>query len=241
MTTPLVLLPGMMCDARMFAPQVAALSGTREVIVGDLSVAETMTGLARAVLDRAPDRFALAGLSMGGIVAMEMLRLAPERIARLALLDTNPLAEADELKARRAVQMARVEKGELRAIMRDEMKPNYLADGPNRTEILTLCMDMAEALGPDVFLAQSRALRDRRDQCETLRSFDGPALVLCGRDDVPCPISRHDLMHELLPDSDLVIVEGAGHLPVLEQPDATNRALVSWLDRDDRQRPPTVD
>ena len=104
MTTPLVLLPGMMCDARMFAPQVAALSGTREVILGDLSVADTMTGLARAVLDRAPDRFALAGLSMGGIVAMEMLRLAPERIARLALLDTNPLAEADELKARRAVQ-----------------------------------------------------------------------------------------------------------------------------------------
>ena len=232
MTTPLILLPGMMCDARMFGPQINAFSEERPVQVGDLTGSDTMTGLAEAVLERAPDRFALAGLSMGGIVAMEILRLAPHRVERLALLDTNPLAEADEMKARRIPQMERVQNGELRAIMRDEMKPNYLADGPNRGEILTLCMEMAEDLGPDVFLRQSRALRDRRDQTDTLRKFSGPALVLCGREDVPCPVHRHEFMHALMPTSELVIVEGAGHLPTLEQPEKTTTALRRWFSRE---------
>ena len=229
MTTPLILLPGMMCDARMFGPQIDAFSEERPVQVGDLTGSDTMTGLAEAVLERAPDRFALAGLSMGGIVAMEILRLAPHRVERLALLDTNPLAEADEMKARRIPQMERVQNGELRAIMRDEMKPNYLADAPNRGEILTLCMEMAEDLGPDVFLRQSRALRDRRDQTDTLRTYKGPTLILCGEDDSLCPVHRHTLMHELMPHSTLTILPNAGHLPTLEQPEATTAALQAWL------------
>jgi pimeloyl-ACP methyl ester carboxylesterase len=225
-TAPLVLLPGMMCDARLFGAQVAALDATVLPVTG----AETVPALAAGVLAQAPERFALGGLSMGGIVAMEVARQAPARVTGLALMDTNPLAEADHVKARRQPQMDRAAAGGLAAVMRDEMKPNYLTDGPGRAAILDLCMQMALDLGPEVFGRQSRALRDRPDQCATLRGFDRPALVLCGRDDGLCPVSRHELMHDLLPNSTLTVIDGAGHLPTLEQPQQTTQALRRWLE-----------
>ncbi|SHE61852.1 Pimeloyl-ACP methyl ester carboxylesterase [Ruegeria intermedia] len=228
--TPLVLLPGMMCDARLFGPQIEALSGTTPLISVPLAGRDSVAALAADVLACAPNQFVLAGLSMGGIVAMEVLRQAPDRVARLALLDTNPLAERPEVKARRIPQMAAVEQGELRRVMRDEMKPNYLADGPRQGAILDLCMAMAMDLGPEAFLRQSRALMDRPDQTETLRSYAGPSLVLCGRQDGLCPIERHQLMHGLLSNSTLTVIEGAGHLPTLERPEETTAALRRWLE-----------
>ncbi|WP_167647309.1 alpha/beta fold hydrolase [Mameliella alba] len=231
--TPLVLLPGMMCDARLFAPQIAALSGNRAVHCAPIGAHDTMQALAAEVLTHAPPRFALAGLSMGGIVAMEVLRQAPDRVAGLALLDTNPKAELDEVRARRVPQMDKVRAGHLDAVMRDEMKPNYLTEGPRRPEILDLCMEMALSLGPEVFLNQSRALADRPDQQEVLRAYDGPVLVLCGRDDALCPVARHELMQELIPGSTLRVIENAGHLPTLERPDETNAALAAWLEKCD--------
>lgn len=225
MTEPLVLLPGMMCDARLFSPQTDVLPAQ----VLPLTGADTVQALAAGVLEQAPARFALAGLSLGGIVAMEVVRQAPDRVAGLALMDTNPLAEADAVKALRAPQMAKAAAGDLAAVMRDEMKPNYLADGPNRVAILDLCMDMALALGPEVFIRQSRALRDRPDQCDTLRAYPGPSLVLCGREDRLCPLSRHELMQGMLPNAVLRVIDGAGHLPTLEQPDTTTAALRAWL------------
>ncbi|MCA0929617.1 alpha/beta fold hydrolase [Ruegeria profundi] len=228
--TPLVLLPGMMCDARLFQPQIAALSGSRPLMTFPLSAQDSVQAMAAEVLSNAPPVFALAGLSMGGIVAMEVVRQAPERVERLALLDTNPLAEKTQVKARRGPLMAAVKAGQLRQVMRDEMKPNYLADGPDRGAILDLCMAMAMNLGADVFLRQSRALMDRPDQSETLKAYTGPALVLCGREDGLCPVERHRLMHELLPNSSLEIIEEAGHLPTLEKPDDTTAALIRWLE-----------
>lgn len=227
--TPLVLLPGMMCDARLFAPQIEALSSERSVTVPELSGSDSMSGLAAQILATAPQSFALGGLSMGGIVAMEILRQAPERVLGLALMDTNPLAELPEVQARRSPQMESARAGRLDSVMRDEMKPNYLSDGENRIAILDLCMTMALGLGPDVFCEQSIALRNRPDQTETLRAFTRPALVLCGREDKLCPVSRHELMHDLLPRSELVIIEGAGHLPTLEKPIETTQALRGWL------------
>ncbi len=230
---PLVFLPGMMCDERLFAPQVAALSADRAVSVPDLSGADTMADLAAGVLARAPARFALAGLSMGGIAAMEVVRQAPGRVAGLALLDTNPLAEADAIRARRAGQMERALSGRLAEVIRDEMAPNYLADPGSGAAILELCLDMALMLGPEVFCRQSLALRDRPDQTTTLAGFDGPALVLCGRADALCPVTRHELMHGLLPNSTLTIIDGAGHLPTLEKPAETTAALRRWLNEID--------
>lgn len=225
--TPVVFLPGMMCDARMWGgigPQLGV-----PVLHHLPTEADSMEALAEAFLREAPPRFALAGLSMGGILAMEVLRQAPARVERLALLDTNPRAEAPEVQARRAPQIARALAGGLARVMRDEMKPNYLAAGPGQPAILDLCMDMALSLGPEVFARQSRALRDRPDQQATLAAFTGPALVLMGAEDRLCPLDRHQLMHKLMPQSRLVILPGAGHLPPLERPQETASALRDWL------------
>ena len=229
MNEPLVLLPGMMCDDRLFYPQIEAFSSSRSLIVMSLKGKRTITEIAKKVLEGAPTRFALAGISMGGIVAMEIMRQAPERVTRLALLDTNPLAEPPEKTAQRKSQIARVMDGGLRSVMRDEMKPNYLSQSNKKHNILKLCMDMAEALGPKVFQDQSVALQYRPDQCETLKSVNVPSLVLCGSDDQLCPISRHILMRDLINGSRLEIIPNAGHLPTLEQPELTNRKLEEWL------------
>jgi pimeloyl-ACP methyl ester carboxylesterase len=223
----LVLIPGMMCDARMWGGIDADLGVP--VIHHLPTEADTMSGLAARFMTDAPPRFALAGLSMGGILAMEILRQAPDRVTRLALLDTNPLAETVAVQSRRGPQIARVLEGDLEGVMRHEMKPNYLAPGPNKAAILDLCLDMALSLGPEVFARQSRALRDRPDQQATLAAFKGPALVLMGAEDKLCPLDRHQLMHDLMPQSRLHIIRNAAHLPPLEQPDATARALRDWL------------
>lgn len=226
--TPIVLLPGMMCDARLWSPVLHAFTG-RAVFHAPLTEADTVQALAAAVLAAAPARFALAGLSMGGIVAMEVLRQAPLRVERLALLDTNPLSEAEAIRARRGPQVARALAGGLDTVMRDEMKPNYLARSDHKEAILDLCMKMAVSLGPEVFARQSAALATRSDQQDALRRFTGPALVLMGAEDRLCPRDRHDLMHALMPQSRLVIINGAGHLPPLERPAETAAALSQWL------------
>jgi pimeloyl-ACP methyl ester carboxylesterase len=225
--TPLLLIPGMMCDARMWGGVEQGLGRPVHHVLPTGS--DSMASLAATVLATAPPRFALAGLSLGGILAMEVLRQAPGRVERLALLDTNPRAEAAEVQARRAGQIARALSGGLAAVMRDEMKPNYLAPGPDRAGVLDLCMEMALSLGPDVFASQSSALRDRPDQCATLAAFSGPALVLMGAEDRLCPRDRHEQMHALMPQSRLVIIPGAGHLPTLERPAETLAALRDWL------------
>jgi pimeloyl-ACP methyl ester carboxylesterase len=127
-------------------------------------------------------------------------------------------------------QIARARANGVETVMRDEMKPNYLAPGAGRGAILDLCMDMALALGVDVFARQSIALRDRPDQQDTLRAFHGPALVLMGAHDRLCPLDRHELMHRLMPQSVLTIVPDAGHLSTLENPEKTTAALLRWLE-----------
>ncbi len=221
----LILLPGMMCDARLWGPQAMALDAQ----VLPLPPRDTMGAMAADLLAQMPDRFALAGLSMGGILAMEITRQSPDRVERLALLDTNPLAETAAVQARRPAQIARAEAGDLAGVMRDEMMPHYLAPGSDPA-ILDLCLDMALSLGPEVFASSSRALAARPDQCATLAAFTGPALVLTGEHDRLCRRDKHDLMYRLMPQSRLVVIEGAGHLPTLEKPNETTAALRRWLE-----------
>ena len=220
-----------MCDARLWAPQVGALSRQRAVMCAPVHGAPSIPEIAARVLKAAPPRVALAGLSMGGIVAMEMLEQAPERIERIALLDTNPLAETEAVAAGRVPQIEAARAGRLREVMRDEMKPRYLAPGPRQGPVLDLVLDMAMALGPAVFEEQSRALMARADRTEALRRYGGPALVLCGRHDALCPVHRHEMIAGLLTDAELVVIESAGHLPTLEAPEGTTEALGRWLTR----------
>lgn len=229
MVEPLVLLPPMMSDARVFLHQIAEFSRERAVQVAPITLGETVEDMANAVLDAAPANFALVGLAMGGIVAMEVQRRAPERVTRLALMDTNAQSETPTVAAAREAQIVKAKAGRLEEVMRDEMQPHYLAPGPHRAEILNLVMDMALDFGPEVFTRQSRALQRRPDQQKTLRMLRIPTLVMCGVHDELTPIRRHEFMATLIPNAKLEVISEAGHLPTLEQPGEVIRHLHDWL------------
>ena len=235
-----VFLPGMMCDARLFGPQLDALAGRVDARVARFDAADTIEGFAREALALAHraeggDRDApatLVGLSMGGIVAMRCLVLAPERIRAVVLLDTNPYAESPERRLSRAPQIRRALAGELDALLIDEMKPAYLAPENRHDEtLLSLVLDMARGLGPEVFARQSAALASRPDHTDALRRWHGPAAIACGAHDALCPPARHEAMRALMPGASLDVVDGAGHLLTLERPDAVNRLLEDVLAR----------
>ena len=225
------MVPGMMCDERIFSPQIEALSQNFEVTIADISNFSSVKELASDVLKKAPKKFSLLGHSMGGIVAMEIYSQEPNRIEKLILMDTNPKAELDEVKLKREPQIREVNNGKLLEVMRDEMKPNYLAESENKTSVLNVCMDMALNLGPDVFINQSRALQSRLDQQNTIQSIKIPVLIMCGSEDKLCPVERHEMMHNMITDSDLKIINNAGHMPTLEQPRETTEVIKEWLMR----------
>ena len=223
------MVPGMMCDERIFSPQIEELSTNLEVTVADISSFPTVRELASDLLKKAPKSFSLLGHSMGGIVAMEIYSQEPNRIEKLILMDTNPKAELDEVKLKREPQIKDVREGKLLEVMRDEMKPNYLAESENKSSVLDVCMDMALSLGPDVFINQSRALQKRTDQLNTIQSINIPVLIMCGSEDKLCTVERHEMMHNMISDSELKIINNAGHMPTLEQPRETTEVLKEWL------------
>lgn len=227
--TNIVFIPGFMCASQLFGPQIAALK-SHGTVYPMVPTQDSIAKMAETILSFIPGSLAVAGLSMGGIVAIEMLRQAPERIERLALMDTTPLADVPANYDIRTRQIADVHAGHLRRVMREELKPAYLVDSPNKPVLLDLCMAMAESLGPDVFEAQALALRDRADAQEVLEAAPKNTLILCGAEDRLCPPKRHDLMHRLAPHSTRVDIANAGHLPTLENPKDTNAALVRWME-----------
>lgn len=230
MNEPLVFLPGMMCDVRLFQPQLLSFGGRRPVGFVPVSGAASMGALAASVLEAAPRRFALVGHGLGGMVAMEVLRRAPERLTRIALMDTSPLPESPPVAAEREPRIIAAQTGRMAEAMQAEVAPASLAPGPRRMEVQALLTTMAKALGPEVFVTQSRALQRRPDQQKVLRTTKVPALVLCGAHDGLYPVKRHEFMAELIPVAELRIIPGAGHLPTLEQPEETTRILSEWLD-----------
>lgn len=228
MNEPLVFLPGMMCDARVFGPQLAALSPHYTLTVAPITGGDRVEEIASRLLDTLPRKFALAGLSMGGIVAMEILRRAPDRLTRIALMDTNALAETPQSAANYEPIIIKVRSGRLTEAVQEFLPPDHISS-KYRAEVMALVTDMAENLGSETIIRQVRALQRRRDQQSTLRRCKMPALVLCGAEDGLTPIKRHSFMAELIPYAELKVIEGAGHLPTLEQPEATTQAILDWM------------
>jgi pimeloyl-ACP methyl ester carboxylesterase len=229
MIEPLLLIPGMMCDARLYSPQITAFSASRPVQVTSVARGKTIREMAQAALDGAPAQFALAGLSMGGIVAMEVLRIAPERVTRIALMDTNSQAEISTVAAAREPEIVRAKAGRLNEVLDDMLPVGCFAPNPDRAEVRARVHTMGMRFGADVFIRQSRALQRRPDQQKTLRKIRVPALVLCGAHDTLTPPRRHEFMSELIPYAQLRIIENAGHIPTLEAPRETNAALAEWF------------
>ena len=219
-----LLLPGMLCDHRLWRYQADELGPS--VHYADTSHDDSFEAMAARVLRDAPPTFGIAGLSMGGILAFEIWRQAPERVTHMALLDTNPQPDTPERRSLRLEQIAKAMSGGLRELAVDSLKPLYLAAAHRDDEaLLELVLDMAMDLGPEVFERQSQALRNRPDSVPTLDTIDCPALVLCGDEDTLCPPKYHHLMAERIDGARLCIVENCGHLSSLEQPEVVTREL----------------
>ena len=228
---PIVLVPGLASDARIFAPQIVALSAGRAVHVAHVAEDVSIEDMARSLLTDAPPRFALAGHSMGGIVALEVARRAPERVTRVALLASDCLPDPPAVSTAREELVVAARAGRLAEAVRKVLSAETLAPGPERADLQAALVNMALALGPEVFVRQMRALQRRADQQRTLRTLRVPTLVLGGRHDRICPPRRQEFMAAMAPMARLVILEEAGHVPTLEAPEAATAALADWLDR----------
>ncbi|MGB2201570.1 MAG: alpha/beta fold hydrolase [Pseudooceanicola atlanticus] len=229
MSEPLVLIPGMMCDHQVFDALISAFGPDRSITFALPTRGERMEEIASELLSELPPKFALLGHDFGGCIAMELFRRAPERVQRIALVSTSPLADTPQQSAAREDLLVKCRAGQLEAALREVMKPDYLAPGPQRFEILNRYMHTAMALGPEIFRRQTRALQRRRDQQGTLRKVKVPALVIGGAQDGLVPPKRMEFMSELIPNAQLELIEDAGHFPMLEQPEAFCRVIFDWL------------
>lgn len=233
MPTSLILLPGLLCDAALWTDQRYELGKERPLRVADLSFGTTVDRLAAQLLRDAPPRFALAGLSMGGYVALAVAAQAPERVAGLALLDTNAHDDPPVATARRRAQIeaARTDTfDQVVAQLLDVMvAPAYRHD----RHVATSWESMAHRLGPGAFERQQNAIMTRPDRTMLLPTLTMPALVLCGAEDALTSPEKHEAMAAALPNAELAIIPGAGHLAPLEVPEPVTAALRRWLARVD--------
>ncbi len=227
----LVLVPGLLCDELMWRPQLAALAAVADCWVADHTRSETMAEVAADALRDAPfEKFALAGLSMGGYVALQMMRQAAQRVLKLALLDTTARADTPEQTQRRRDLISLAERGRFLgitdALLPLLIHPSQLA---NR-ELASTIKRMAKNTGRDAFIRQERAIISRSDSLPLLPRIACPTLILCGRQDALIPIALHEEMAARISGSKLEIVEECGHLSTLERPVETSAALARWLE-----------
>lgn len=228
-TLPLLLVPGLVCSPRIYAPQLPALWRMGPVMFPNHIRDNTMAGIAKRILDEAPKRFALAGHSMGGYIVLEMFRQAPERISRLGLLNTSARPETPEASEGRHALIAETKAGGYPAIVgklfAKFVHPKMVSD----TGLKKIVMDMAGDVGPERFVAQLEAIISRADSRPLLASIKCPTLVLTSDTD---NMVKNEFSHELakaIPGAKLVVIPDCGHLPQLEKPEAMTAAMLDWL------------
>jgi pimeloyl-ACP methyl ester carboxylesterase len=222
----LLLLPGLLCDKFIWRDQSASLGEIADILIPDFRYVRSIEAMAQLALDMAPERFSLAGHSLGGRVALEIMRMAPQRVARIAVLDTgvHPRSPGEEMKRQALIDLARSEGMEALAA---RWLPPMLH--PGHMSLLKSLTEMVERSTPRTFENQQRALLARPDARPVLPTIECTALVLCGRQDGWSPVAQHEQIAAAIPHARLTIVEECGHMSPVEQPAAVTDALRDWL------------
>ena len=233
--TSLLLVPGLLCDATVWADQVAGLKALADIQIAENGPRDSLVAMAEAIIAQAPPRFALAGHSMGGRVALEVVRRVPQRVQALALMDTGyePVADGEvgqrETEGRmRMVQKAR-EQG-MNALGRAWVQGMVLSSRLSDHALVDPIIQMIERRTPEYYAAQTQALLTRPDATSVLKGIRCPTLVLCGRDDAWSPFDRHRQMADLIPASRLAAIDRCGHMSTMERPAAVTAELRRWLE-----------
>ena len=210
---PIVLVPPMLCDLGVFGPQMLDLAKDHAVMFAPTTQGERMEEIASQILTWAPAKFALAGMGMGGMVALEILRRAPQRVTRIALIATSAQAETPETAAARESRIIAAKGGgRWHEVVQHEINSTWMAPTTDRVALVRHLRQMAEALGPAAYVSQSRAMQRRKDQQSTLSQIKQPAFVICGRHDGQYPVKRQEFMAELIPYATLEVIEDAGYV-----------------------------
>ena len=224
----LVLVPGLICDEELWAYQRAHLSDVADITYAPADEADTMRGLADAVLGASPPRFSIAGFSMGGYVALEVLRQAPGRVERIALLDTSSRVDTPDKAASRVAAIADCEEDRFGDLL-DNFVPQLLHPDRHLDPLFARVRAMGERIGPDLFAARHRAMQTREDSRGLLRGTNIPVRAIVGRSDVLTSVAEHQEIADLAQRGRLSIVEDCGHMPPLENPAAATALLRDWL------------
>lgn len=226
---PIVLVPGLLCTPRLYAEQMPHLWALGPVTVADHRRDDSMDGIVRRLLALAPERFTLVGLSMGGYIAHALMRAAPERVVKLALLDTGARADTPEQTERRKTQIGMAQSGRFDEVL-EVLHPAFVHKNRRHDAALKkIVLDMAAVTGPDAFVRQLTAIMTRPDARPHLPGYRCPTLILVGDGDELTPLALAEEMAGLIPGSRLQTIADCGHLSTLEQPDAVTRALVDFV------------
>lgn len=228
MVEPLVLLPGLLCDARLWQQQADDLADIATPWIADLTQDDSIPAMAARVLAQAPQRFALAGLSMGGYVALEIMRQAPERVTRLALLDTSAAPDSEARQAERERAIKTLGLGRFMGVT-EAMLPQLVHKSHVRGPVGATVRAMAKEVGQQAFVHQQQAILTRADSRPLLPAIAVPTLIAVGDDDRMTPPPLAEAMHRAIPGARLHRFAQCGHLPPLEQPEATSAVLRDWL------------
>ena len=228
MLTPLVLLPGLLCDARLWRDMVLPMRHTVAPMVADLTLDDTIPAMAARTLAAAPSRFALAGLSMGGYVALEIMRQAPDRVTHLALLDTSARADTDERRETRRKGIDNVKLGKFIGVSRG-LLPSLVAPHNLDTPLSEEVQAMAERVGQDAYIRQQMAIMGRVDSRTLLSTISVPTMVGVGEEDILIPPEMSQEMADTIPHAELVHFAQSGHLPTMENPADVAEAMKTLL------------
>ena len=225
----IVLIPGMMCIRDVFSSQINNLEKKFNVIVKEFNDHRDIELGVKNLASNLPSEFHLLGHSMGGIVAMELVRQHSERVLSLALLNTNPYEEKKGQRNRRNKTLKQLDALDLISLMKSDYISRYFpSDCKDKNKLIEKCVAMASTLNKEVFYNQSVALRDRSDQTTTLRNLNCKTLLVCGENDKLCPVSYHFDMKKMIKRSEIIVLEGVGHMPLLECPKILNNHLKNF-------------